>query len=252
MLDPGLDGTAVPAAHRGLLRYAGRVLEDLAEGTGWDAEYPRDTWRLRNLGISGTGAEIRFGGHPPALAERPGQRGPAGSCRTGARPASARRPASGRLPGSRFLEARDVTALAQVDRALLERYLADLHRELAGQDIQAAGPAGVPHADPPARLGRHPAARACSSPRTTRQREARQCPAPGTGRARHGPGRGPRQPRPLDYPAFRLITLILIQCGLRSAALTLAFDCIARDRRRRPLPALLQPQNETRSTRAHR
>ena len=24
----------------------------LAEGSGWDSEYPRDTWRLRNLGIS--------------------------------------------------------------------------------------------------------------------------------------------------------------------------------------------------------
>ncbi len=39
-----------------------------------------------------------------------------------------------RLAG--FLAARDVTALAQAGRALLERYLADLHRELAGQDIQ--------------------------------------------------------------------------------------------------------------------
>jgi hypothetical protein len=64
VLDPGLDGTAVPAAHRGLLRYARRVLEDLAEGSGWDAEYPRDTWKLRRLGISGKGAEIRFGDIP--------------------------------------------------------------------------------------------------------------------------------------------------------------------------------------------
>jgi len=33
-----------------------------------------------------------------------------------------------------------------------------------------------------------------------------------------------------DNPAYRLITLILVQCGLRiSSALTLAFDCVARD-----------------------
>ena len=33
-----------------------------------------------------------------------------------------------------------------------------------------------------------------------------------------------------DNPAYRLITLILVQCGLRiSSALTLAFDCVTRD-----------------------
>lgn len=136
VLDPGLDGTAVPAAHRRLLRYARRVMEDLAEGAGWDAEYPRDTWKLRRLGISGKGAEIRFGDIPQPwlkdLAKRwarwrlstgvPGERAQAGIR------------AVTRLAG--FLAARDVTALAQVDRALLERYLADLHREFAGRDIQ--------------------------------------------------------------------------------------------------------------------
>ena len=61
--------------------------------------------------------------------------GPAGGCRPEC-PASARTPTSGRSPGlAGFLAARDVTALAQVDRALLERYLADLHREFAGRDI---------------------------------------------------------------------------------------------------------------------
>ena len=60
-----------------------------------------------------------------------------------------------------FLAARDVTALAQVNRALLERYLADLHRELrrAGHPGQADRPdGGVPHRYPPAWLGRRAAA----------------------------------------------------------------------------------------------
>ena len=38
-----------------------------------------------------------------------------------------------------------------------------------------------------------------------------------------------------DSPAYRLITLILVQCGLRiSAALTLAFNCVARDSQSAP------------------
>ena len=33
-----------------------------------------------------------------------------------------------------------------------------------------------------------------------------------------------------DNPAYRLITLIFVQCGLRiSSALTLPFDCVVRD-----------------------
>ena len=40
VLDPGLDGTAVPAAHRALLRYARRVLEDLAEAPAGTPSIP--------------------------------------------------------------------------------------------------------------------------------------------------------------------------------------------------------------------
>jgi hypothetical protein len=38
-------------AARALLGFARRQIEDLAYGRGWEAEYPRDVWRLRNLGI---------------------------------------------------------------------------------------------------------------------------------------------------------------------------------------------------------
>ena len=41
-------------------------LRDLAEGTGWDAEYPRDMWLLRRLGYPGRDAVLRFGGIEPA------------------------------------------------------------------------------------------------------------------------------------------------------------------------------------------
>ena len=38
---------------RGFLGYASRVIADLAEAGGWEAEYPRDVWRMRRLGYDG-------------------------------------------------------------------------------------------------------------------------------------------------------------------------------------------------------
>ena len=35
-------------------------LRDLAEGAGWDTEYPRDVWLLRRLGYPGRDAVLRF------------------------------------------------------------------------------------------------------------------------------------------------------------------------------------------------
>ena len=56
-----------------------------------------------------------------------------------------------------------------------------------------------------------------------------------------------------ENPAYRLVTLILIRCGLRiSDALRLPFDCTVTDDERSPLPALLQPQDETRGARPRR
>ena len=49
---------------RSLVIYARRQAEGLALGRGWDVEYPRDTWRLRNLGIDDPTAHLRFGGIP--------------------------------------------------------------------------------------------------------------------------------------------------------------------------------------------
>lgn len=219
VLDPGLDGTAVPAAHRGLLRYARRVLEDLAEGAGWDAEYPRDTWKLRRLGISGKGAEIRFGDIPQPwlkdLAKRwarwrlstgvPGERAQAGIR------------AVTRLAG--FLAARDVTALAQVDRALLERYLADLHRELAGQDIQGkqTGQLAAFLTD----TRRHGWDATLPPDAVLYPEDYPAAPKAGSALPRHVAEHVMQQVEDearlarWDNPAYRLITLILVQCGLR-------------------------------------
>ena len=45
---------------------ARRRVEALAFGAGWDTEYPRDIWRLRNLGIDKPEATISFAGIPQA------------------------------------------------------------------------------------------------------------------------------------------------------------------------------------------
>lgn len=45
---------------RALVIYGLRKLEDLAEGHGWETEYPRDVWRLRRLGRrTGDGSPLR-------------------------------------------------------------------------------------------------------------------------------------------------------------------------------------------------
>ena len=35
-------------------------LQDLVDGVGWDAEYPRDIWLLRRLGYPGRDSQLRF------------------------------------------------------------------------------------------------------------------------------------------------------------------------------------------------
>jgi hypothetical protein len=45
---------------RALLIYAHRKVEELHLGRGWDVEYPRDIWRLRNLEVTEGPATVRF------------------------------------------------------------------------------------------------------------------------------------------------------------------------------------------------
>ena len=60
---PPLTGPSASQA-RALALQARREVENLCYGTGWDVEYPRDTWRLRNLGITAPHAHVYFGGIP--------------------------------------------------------------------------------------------------------------------------------------------------------------------------------------------
>ena len=144
--------------------------------------------------------------------------------------------------------------LAGVTRPLLERYLAVLQAEMGGQVRHTHYVGGL------------------SGFLKTVRRHGWDDTLPATAAIypEDFPPRGARLPRGLaahvmaqveqpanlarqDNPAYRLITLILIRCGLRiSSAARAGLRLHGHRRRRRPLPALLQHQDETRGPRPRR
>ena len=227
----GTDNSGQRAA---LLVYAHRQVTALAEGEGgWDSEYPRDTWRPRRLGIAAAGqAALQFGGiiQPwlKDLAKRwirsritAGLSMPA--CASGIRAVTR---------FSAFAARAGVQGLHQADRELLERYLASLHRELSGKTgtlrdsigelntfLLAIRSHGWDQSLPATAMlvpGDYP-------------KEPQRLPR---ALAAHVMAQA-EDPANLDRwasPAYRLITVILIRCGLRvSSAAGLAWDCVVTD-----------------------
>jgi integrase len=124
-----------------------------------------------------------------------------------------------------------VDQLAAVDRALLERYLADLHAELAGRPVHRTH-IGLLNAFLQAirQHGWDP-----SLPATAMfhaedyPKDAQQLPR-ALGEQVMGQLEHPTNLDRWDNQAYRLVTIILMRCGLRvSDAVKLAFDCLAGD-----------------------
>ena len=218
---------------RAFILDARRRVEALALGAGWDTEYPRDIWRLCNLGIDQPEATISFAGIPqPGLREL-AKRYTRWQLATGL---SASTAGSGTRAVTRFAAwlaslPEPPAGLAGVNRPLLERYLAVLRAEMGGQVRHVhyvGGLSGFLRA-----IRRHgwddtlPATTAIY-PEDFPARGARLP----RGLAAHVMAQV-EQPANLDRlasPACRLITLILIRCGLRiSSAAGLAFDCTVTD-----------------------
>ena len=186
-----------------LLIYAHRKVTTLAEGEGWDSEYPRDIWRLRRLGIHHPTATLQFGGiSQPWLRElakrwtrwRLSSGLVAGTCYKGVQAVTC---------FSVFLQAAGITEPGQIDRGVLERYLADLHHALAGRVIHrkhigqlATFLRDIRHHQWDPSLPPTTMIFPEDYPRPGRPAAARPR------RARHGPGRRPRQPRPLGQPGL--------------------------------------------------
>ncbi len=214
------------------LRYACRCLEDLHCGSGWETEFPRDVWELRRLGIEGR-KRLRFNGIPQPWLRQLAKRFARWRLSIGRSPIQtyidiqAVTRLAGFLQSSRV----NVTSLAGVDRALLERYLADLATDpraprSRSRDISSLGafldairrhewdhnlPAGAAFypddfPKPDKRLPR--------------------------GLAEHIMAQV-EQPANLDQwssSGSRLLTVVLMRCGLRVGDATkIAFDCVVRD-----------------------
>jgi integrase len=212
---------------------ARRRVEALAFGAGWDTEYPRDTWRLCNLGIDKPEATISFAGIPQAWLRELAKRYIRWQLATGLSVSTADSGARAVTRFAAWLAAlpEPPAGLAGVTRPMLERYLAVLQAEMGGQvrhTHYVGGLSGFLKA-----VRRHgwddtlPATTAIY-PEDVPPRGARLP----RGLAAHVMAQV-EQPASLarqDNPAYRLITLILIRCGLRiSSAAGLAFDCTVTD-----------------------
>jgi integrase len=215
----------------GLLIYAHRKAATLAEGQGWENEYPRDIWRLRRLGIDSAHATLQFSGISQPWLKDLAKRWTRWRFSTGLSAGACYQGVQAVTRFGAFLDQAGVPEPGQVSREVLERYLAVLQSELAGKRthrsyigllntfLQAVRRHGWDASLPPSAMffpEDYPRDGE-KLPRALAEHVMTQVEDPAS-LARQG------------NPAYRLITLILIRCGLRiSDATGLPFDCVVRD-----------------------
>jgi integrase len=215
---------------RSLLSYAYRTVADLAEAGGWEAEYPRDVWRMRRLGFEG-GRTLRFDAIPQPWLRELAKRWTRWRLASGLGLEAAIRPIRVITRFARFLDRAGIDMITEVDRPVLERYLADLHSEMAGSQRQ----------------GSHIGLLGGFFTAIRQHRWRTDLPSGAMFFPEDYPKRAEQLPRALaehvmtqlentdnlnrwDNPTYRLITIILMRCGLRvSDALRLPSDCVVTD-----------------------
>ena len=224
------DGTVNDSLGRALLLYARRAVADLAETGGWEAEYPRDVWRMHRLGFDGR-RTLQFDRITQPWLRELAKRWVRLRLSSGlGLEAGGARAVVAISRFSRFLAAVGVEHIEQLDRQLLERYLADLGHERHPQRRSAhigllngffvairqhRWHPGLPAtalffpADHPRRPDKLP--RALAEQVMTQLEQ-------------------PANLDRFDNPSYRLITVILMHCGLRvTDALRLRSDCVTTD-----------------------
>jgi integrase len=222
------------------LLFARDVVETLADGAGWEAEYSRDVWRLSRLpglvftaGQTREHARLRFDRITPPWLRSLAKRWIRLRLAAGLNVETVVGNVQALTRFSQFLTttAPHIVGLPAIDRPLLERYLAWLATTAGGPSTKSRHIGGV-----------HLFLQAI------RQHGWDDTlPTTATFFASDHPPRPPRLTRRLaehvmaqiEHPAnldrwptrdARLITLILIRCGLRiSDACTLPFDCLVHD-----------------------
>jgi len=214
-----------------LLAWCRREVADLAEGSGWDAEYPRDAWQMHRLGFEGRNV-LNFSLIPQQQLKNLAKRWIRWRLSTGlGLEAGGVRPLRVLTRLAVFLHVRGITTVSGIGRPVLEAYLADLHAAMGGRPEHGThvGVTGLfltavrqhgwaPGLPPDAMLfpGDQPP-RTELLPRALAGHVMTQV---------EQPANLARQ----DNPAYRLVTIILIRCGLRvSDALKLPFDCTVTD-----------------------
>jgi integrase len=215
---------------RGFLSYAYRTVADLAEAGGWEAEYPRDVWHMRRLGFEG-GRTLRFDAIPQPWLRELAKRWTRWRLASGLGLEAAARPIRVITRFARFCDRAGIDAISEINRPVLERYLANLHAEMAGSQRQG---------DHIGLLGGFFAA-------IRQHRWNTDLPAGAMFFTEDYPKRAERLPRALaehvmtqmestdnlnrwDNPTYRLVSVILMRCGLRvSDALRLPSDCVVTD-----------------------
>jgi integrase len=228
------DYSARPSSsERGLLSYAHRTIEDLARGHGWDAEYSRDTWRLRSLGFSGPLANLRFGRIPQQWLKDLAKQWTRLRLITGTSPSHCGSAITAVTRFGQFLHASgENIQLSSIDRELLERYLAHLSTAVPGtrDRIMHVGQLNMFLQA----IRRHQWDSGLMPSTAVIFREDYPRPPELLPRflAEHVMAQV-EDPASLDRwrdPNWKLITVILIRCGLRiSSAVSLGFDCVVTD-----------------------
>ena len=220
---------------RALLIYARSQVEDLHNGgRNWEIEYARDVWRLRQLGVDGQQSSVRFDRIAQPWLKDLAKRWIRWQIAAGARTDTAYRGVRAITRFALFLDSPTVTVdgLIQVDRDLLERYLVVLRGEFAGSADHRTFIGSLNAFFQAIRQHRwddtlpstavfftddHPKPTGQRLPRAVSEQIMAQI----------------EDPANLDRwnnTALRLVTLILIRCGLRiSDALRLPRDCLVRD-----------------------
>ncbi len=219
---------------RGLLVYAHQRVADLAAGTGWEAEYPREVWQLRRLGHPGN-LTLDFTPIGQPWLREAAKRWTRQRLSTGVGLEAVRRglTALTRLAG--YLQRARIDSPQELTRVVLEAYLADLSTgvptaqrrqvhigQLRGF-LEAVRQRGWAPLDPTAALFKEDnPPRPQRGPRAVAEQVMAQLEAPTAIAA-------------WPDPAGALTTLILIRCGLRVGDATrLSYDCLVIDAKSAP------------------
>lgn len=203
----------------------------------WDNEYDRDVWRLKELGIEcDYRATISFDDIPQLWLKKLAKRWTCWRLASGLSPSTASNGAKALARFGQFLAASSIERMAQVDRRLVERYLADLHAEGLSTGV---------HRDRIGQLNTFLSA-------IRRHGWDARLPTTAVLFPEDYPATAQRLPRALselvmaqlertdnldrwNHPEFRLITVILMRCGLRiTDAIKLPRNCIVFDRDQAP------------------